>query len=308
MSSADQSITRARSTPREDTMNRPTSITAAGPRKSVTTNDGVTLRYEEVGFEGKPLLVCIPGWSQTAAQFKKQFGDLALHYRVIAVDMRGHGESDKPDNGYTIQRLAKDVQDVLVSLKLTDVTLMGHSMGCSIIWCYWQLWGRDRLSKLIFVDEPPMVTADPGWSPQEKEDAGAIFDPATLYKTIDQLAGPDGVKTTEELITGMFTQGFSRLEVDWVVKQNLEMPRKYAATLLQNHAMQDWRPVIPNITLPTLVVGGKASVVPWKSQVWIQKQVRGSQIEIFEANEGGSHFMFMENPDKFNGIVRGFMG
>ena len=289
-------------------MNQGTFTTVADPRKSVTTNDGVTLRYEEVGFEGKPVLVCIPGWSQTAAQFKKQFGDLALHYRVIAVDMRGHGESDKPDNGYTIQRLAKDVQDVLVSLKLTDVTLMGHSMGNSVIWCYWQLWGRDRLSKLIFVDEPPMVTADPGWSQQEKEDAGAIFDPMSLYTTIDQLAGPDGVKTTKQLISGMFTKGFSRPEVDWVVEQNLEMPRKYAATLLQNHAAQDWRPVIPKITLPTLVVAGKASVVPWKSQVWIQKQVRGSRIEIFEENEGGSHFMFMENPDKFNRIVREFIG
>jgi non-heme chloroperoxidase len=290
-------------------MNQDTFTTVAGPRKgSVTTNDGVTLRYEEVGFEGKPVLVCIPGWSQTAAQFKHQFGDLALHYRVIAVDMRGHGESDKPDNGYTIQRLAKDVQDVLVSLKLTDVTLMGHSMGNSVIWCYWQLWGRDRLSKLIFVDEPPMVTADPGWSQQEKEDAGAIFDPMSLYTTIDQLAGPDGVKTTEQFISGMFTKGFSRPEVDWVVEQNLEMPRKYAATLLQNHAAQDWRPVIPKITLPTLVVAGKASVVPWKSQVWIQKQVRGSRIEIFEEDEGGSHFMFMENPDKFNRIVREFIG
>jgi len=258
-------------------MNQGTFTTVADPRKSVTTNDGVTLRYEEVGFEGKPVLVCIPGWSQTAAQFKKQFGDLALHYRVIAVDMRGHGESDKPDNGYTIQRLAKDVQDVLVSLKLTDVTLMGHSMGNSVIWCYWQLWGRDRLSKLIFVDEPPMVTADPGWSPQEKEDAGAIFDPMSLYTTIHQLAGPDGVKTTEQFISGMFTKGF-------------------------------WRPVIPKITLPTLVVAGKASVVPWKSQVWIRKQVRGSRIEIFEENEGGSHFMFMENPDKFNRIVREFIG
>jgi pimeloyl-ACP methyl ester carboxylesterase len=53
---------------------------------------------------------------------------------VIAVDMRGHGESDKPDNGYAIQRLAKDVQDLLAARNLTDVTLMGHSMGSSVIW------------------------------------------------------------------------------------------------------------------------------------------------------------------------------
>jgi len=272
----------------------------------VVTNDGVTLRYEEAG-SGKTL-VCIPGWSQTAAQFKHQLSGLSDRYRVIAVDMRGHGESDKPDTGYTIQRLAKDVQDLLVARNLTDVTLMGHSMGSSVIWSYWQLWGADRLSKLIFVDQMPMITADPRWSPQEKEDSGAIFDPTSLYDTINLLAGPDGVKTTEGFIGGMFTKAYSRSEVSWVVQQNLKMPRKYAAALLYNHATQDWRPVIPRITLPTLVVGGRASVVPWKSQVWIQKQMPRSRIEIFEENEGGNHFMFMENPDKFNRIVRDFMG
>ena len=273
---------------------------------SVTTNDGVTLRYEEAG-SGKPL-VCIPGWSQTAAQWKHQLSALSDKYRVVAVDMRGHGESDKPDNGYTIQRLAKDVQDLLVARNLTDVTLMGHSMGCSVIWSYWQLWGKDRLSKLVLVDQMPMITADPKWSAQEKEDAGAIFDPTSLYDTINALAGPDGAKTTEGFIGGMFTKGYSPSEVEWVVKQNLKMPREYAAALLYNHATQDWRKVIPRITLPTLVVGGRASVVPWKSQVWIQKQVPGSTIEIFEESEGGNHFMFMENPDKFNRVVRAFIG
>ena len=157
---------------------------------SVTTNDGVTLRYEEAG-SGKPL-VCIPGWSQTTAQFKHQLSGLSDRYRVMAVDMRGHGESDKPDNGYTIQRLAKDVQDLLIARNLTDVTLMGHSMGSSVIWSYWQLWGKERLSKLIFVDEMPMITADPARSPQEKEDSGAIFDPTSLYETVNKLAGPRG--------------------------------------------------------------------------------------------------------------------
>jgi non-heme chloroperoxidase len=280
-----------------------TSGAAAG---SVTTNDGVTLRYDEAG-SGKPL-VCIPGWSQTAAQFKHQLSGLSDRYRVIAVDMRGHGESDKPDNGYTIQRLAKDVQDLLAARSLTDVTLMGHSMGCSVIWSYWQLWGGDRLSKLVLVDQMPMITANPAWSAQEKEDAGAIFDPTSLYDTINKLAGPEGAKTTEGFIGGMFTKAYSRPEVEWVVRQNLKMPREYAAALLYNHATQDWRRVIPRITLPTLVVGGRVSVVPWKSQAWIQKQVRGSRLEIFEENEGGNHFMFMENPDKFNRIVRDFIG
>jgi non-heme chloroperoxidase len=279
---------------------------ATATRGSAKTNDGYTLRYEEAG-SGKPL-VCIPGWSQTAAQWKHQLAGLSDRYRVIAVDMRGHGESDKPTHGYTIQRLAKDVHDLLTARKLTDVTVMGHSMGCSVMWSYWELWGPERLSRLVLVDQMPMITADPAWSPQEKEDAGAIFTPTSLYETIQKLAGPDGARTTEGFIGGMFTKAYPPADVEWVVKQNLKMPREYAAALLFNHATQDWRRVIPRITVPTLVVGGRASVVPWKSQVWINQQIKGSRLEIFEENEGGNHFMFMENPDKFNRLVREFVG
>jgi pimeloyl-ACP methyl ester carboxylesterase len=70
----------------------------------------------------------------------------------------------------------------------------------------------------------------------------------------------------------------------------------------------DWRDVIPRIDIPTLIVGGRASLVGWRSQVWIGSQIRGSSVEIFEEDEGGNHFMFMENPEKFNRLVKDFMG
>jgi pimeloyl-ACP methyl ester carboxylesterase len=279
---------------------------AAAGRGSFVTSDGYTLRYDEAG-SGKPL-VCVPGWSQTAAQWKHQVSGLSDRYRVIAVDMRGHGESDKPNHGYTIQRLAKDVQDLITALNLSDVTVMGHSMGCSVMWSYWELWGPDRISKLALIDQMPMITANPAWSQQEREDAGTIFDPTTLWATCNKLAGPEGVPTTEGFIAGMFTKGYNRDEVAWAVKQNLKMPRQYAADLLFNHSCQDWRALIPRITVPTVVVGGRVSVVPWKSQVWVHGQIKGSRLEIFEENEGGNHFMFMENPEKFNRIIREFMG
>ena len=271
-----------------------------------TTNDGYRLHYIEAG-SGAPL-VMVPGWSQTAAQFKHQIEGLSDKYHVIAIDMRGHGESDKPDHGYRIHRLSKDVHDFLAARGLKNVTLAGHSMGCSVIWGYWELFGRERLSKLILIDQMPMITANPIWSPQEKEDAGAILDQESLYSVTNALAGPDGIKTTEGFITGMFTKSYSRDGVAWVIEQNLKLPRSYAARLLYDHATNDWRDVIPHIDIPTLVVGGKASLVGWKSQVWVGSQIPGARTEIFEEDEGGNHFMFMENPEKFNRIVKEFMG
>jgi len=108
---------------------------------SFTTSDGVRLHYIEAGTGD--VLVMIPGWSQTAAQFKHQIAGLSDRYRVIALDMRGHGDSDKPTHGYRIHRLSADVHEFIVANNLKNVTLAGHSMGCSVIWGYWELFGRD---------------------------------------------------------------------------------------------------------------------------------------------------------------------
>lgn len=271
-----------------------------------TTRDGVRLHYIEAG-KGRPL-VMIPGWSQTAEQFRAQIDGLSDRYQVIALDMRGHGESDKPTHGYRIHRLSKDVHEFIRARNLNDVTLAGHSMGCSVIWGYWELFGKDRVSKLLLIDQMPMITANPAWGDKEKTDAGAILDKDALWAVPNALAGADGVKTTEGFIGGMFTKAYPKEKVEWVIEQNLKFPRAYAARLLFDHATNDWRDVLPTINVPTLIVGGKTSLVGWRSQQWMGTQIPGARVEIFEEAEGGNHFMFMENPEKFNRLVREFMG
>jgi non-heme chloroperoxidase len=68
--------------------------------------------------------------------YRHQLDGLSQSYRVVALDMRGHGESDKPTHGYRIARLAVDIHDALVALNLRDVTLAGHVMegGSHFIW------------------------------------------------------------------------------------------------------------------------------------------------------------------------------
>jgi non-heme chloroperoxidase len=279
---------------------------APGTVGHVTTSDGVELHYLEAG-SGKPILM-IPGWSQTAEQFRHQLTGLSDRYRVIAVDMRGHGESEKPAFGYKISRLAKDVHDMIHALDLTEVNILGHSMGSSVIWNYWDLYGPERLSTLLLIDQMPMITSNPAWSEDELASSGAIFTPQSLYETINALAGPDGVETTRGFIGNMVTKTIPEADKEWIIERNLRMPRQHAATLLYNHSTQDWRDLIPRIDLPTLVVGGRVSVVPWRSQAWIHEQIPGSRLEIFEEEEGGNHFMFIEAPEKFNDIVADFVG
>ena len=279
---------------------------SVGESKHITTSDGVTLHYLEAG-SGQPL-VMIPGWSQSAEQFKYQIKGLSDRYRCIAIDMRGHGESEKVNFGYKIQRLSKDVHDVLTALDLHEVVLLGHSMGCSVIWCYWDLFGAYRLAKLILIDEPPFLTSNPAWSEAEVEASGAVFHVKAVLNTCNALAGPEGEAATIGSIGRMVTRAMSEEEKNWIIQCNFRLPRRHAATLLYNHCAQDWRDVIPRINIPTLVVGGRVSSVPWKSQVWIHNQIAASRLEIFEEQEGGQHFMFIEGAEEFNRIVMEFIG
>ncbi len=278
-------------------------------KTTVMTDDGTDLHFIAKG-TGKPLIM-IPGWSQTAAMYKHQIDALSDNYRCIAIDMRGHGDSEKVAHGYRMQRLAADLRAFIYYEDLADVTLMGHSMGCSVIWSYWDMFSGDRVAKVILIDQAPTVTSQPGWSDAQKAEAGAIFDPPTLYGIAAGLRGPDGVKTTEGFFAPegiFFTKAFPQDQRNWALQQNLKFPRKHAAELLLNHCTQDWRDVIPRINKPTLVVTGKASFFPLKSQEWIANQIKGAKLEVFAAEEGGSHFMFLENPDKFNKVARDFLG
>ena len=135
--------------------------------KHFRTNDGVRLHYLETGV-GKPL-VLVHGFSQAAEQFKFQIEGLGDRYRVIALDLRGHGESEKPNFGLKIHRLAQDLREALVATNADDVTLLGHSMGCSVIWAYWKLFGAGRLGKTILTDEPRMLTSNAAWTTEERE-------------------------------------------------------------------------------------------------------------------------------------------
>jgi len=103
--------------------------------KFIKTNDGVQLHYLEAGTTGLPDLLLLHGGSQTAAQWRKQIEEFSSTYHVIAPDLRGHGESSKPTHGYRTARFAADVHDLIVQLQLKDITVIAHSMGCSVLWC-----------------------------------------------------------------------------------------------------------------------------------------------------------------------------
>ncbi len=274
--------------------------------RTVRIEGGITLHYVEAG-TGKPLII-IPSWSLTGAAYKHQLDVLSRGRRVIALDMRGHGESSKPEHGYRVSRLAADLRAVIEALDLAEVDLMGHSIGSSIIWSYCDLFGAYRLGRLIFVDQAPSVTAKPDWSAAERVTYGCLLpDLPALAEFYMQVRAAETAEATAPVIARLFSPSLPRADLLYFASEIVKLPRRHAADLLYDHCSLDWRDVIKTIRRPTLVVGARASIFSAESQEWIGAQIPGAQVEIFAAHEGGSHFMCYENPAKFNALVETFL-
>ncbi|KAH7310734.1 Alpha/Beta hydrolase protein [Stachybotrys elegans] len=271
---------------------------------AITTQDGAKLQYIQAGpADGKQLLL-IHGWSQTAAQWRKQLEYFSANgFRVIAYDQRGHGESEKVEFGYRVSRLGTDLNELLIQLDLKDLTIVGHSMGSSVIWSLWDQHpeSRSRLSKLVFADQASTMVSNPKWTEAEVADISSCFTPLSLFALTNDLENQG-----EVLVRGMFTESLSESDFQWVMAQNRKLSRDKAAKLLVDHATRDWSDVFPRITVPCFVIGAETSLFPPTGIARIATLLPNAKSYIFKKEEGGNHFMFWENPELFNRLVHEF--
>ena len=124
-------------------------------------HQGARLHYLDWAREG-PVLVLYPGYSLTAHVFDEVATRLADTYRVIAITPRGFGESDAPDtSAYTLATLVSDLRAVLDSLRVPRATLVGHSLGGSVVTRF-ALEHPQRVDRLIFLDAFPYFAEEGG--------------------------------------------------------------------------------------------------------------------------------------------------
>ncbi|ALO91575.1 Putative secreted hydrolase [Streptomyces hygroscopicus subsp. limoneus] len=277
-----------------------------GAVEQLTTGDGVRLVYRDSGGEGFPL-VMLHGWGQTQEMFRHQVRGLSPAHRVITLDFRGHGVSDKPYHGYRIARFAADVLDLVDQLGLDRFDALGWSMGASVWWSFVDQYGTGRLRRFVAVDQPAAVAAVPWMSVEEQRQSGAIFDVAGLLALGAQLAGPDGEQARYEFVRGMFSGDPDPAILSFVAEQIKATPAHAGVPLLFDHCAQDWRDVLPRIDVPTLVVGCDGSHVHPRSQQFVAQRIPGARLHVFPATVANSHFPFLENPPAFNDVVGAFL-
>ncbi|MGZ6804898.1 MAG: alpha/beta fold hydrolase, partial [Nocardioidaceae bacterium] len=127
----------------------------------VITGDGVGLEVRDEG--SGPPVVLVPGYGAPGQGWVLQVEALRERHRVVAVDRRSHGRSDRPAWGHRLSRHAADLRDVLDALELTDVLLVGSSMGASTALAYVDAFGCGRLRGLVLVDQTPKMVNEDGW-------------------------------------------------------------------------------------------------------------------------------------------------
>ncbi|MGP4087369.1 alpha/beta fold hydrolase [Streptomyces sp. KR55] len=272
----------------------------------MTTNDRVRLTYRDSGGDGLPL-VMLHGWGQTQEMFRHQLEGLAPARRVITLDLRGHGLSEKPQHGYRIARLARDVLDLIDHLGLDHFDALGWSMGVSVWWSFIDQYGTGRIRRFIAVDQPAAVAAVPWLTPQEQRDCGAIFDVAGLLELGAALAGPDGDKVRNDFVRSMFSGDPDPGILGFVAEQIKSTPAYAGVPLLYDHCAQDWRDVLRRVDVPTLVIGCEGSHVSPVSQKFIAEQIPDAQLHVFPSSVANSHFPFLENPLAFNTVADTFL-
>ena len=271
----------------------------------MTTSDGATIPYRIKG--SGPALIMVHGWSQSGAMFQHQLDALSDRYMVIVPDVRGHGEAAEPPGGLRMARLGTDLHELIHYLNIDRVSLLGWSMGVSVLWAYVDLFGTAAVDRLVFVDQPSMLTVLSGMTEDDALDAGALFSPSQIYELYDALRKPDGPSTRAAFIRSMVTPTIAPALFDWIIAENDKTSCAVASQLLLSHCTNDWRDLLARIDRPALVIAGSVSHVSPRSQHYVQGRIAGSSYYEFDAAHGGAHFPFLEAPDTFNEVVGDFL-
>ncbi len=255
----------------------------------IEVEPGVNMHYEDRG-TGSPI-VFIHGWGGGAEVWDYQVLDLAPSYRCITVDLRGHGDSDKPWGTYTYDLFVRDIDALITGLKLKDVTLVGWSMGGHIALKY----GHEHpgnLARVVITGSGPRF-----W---EAEDAPYGTPAADVPASIDAIR----IARTET-VAGLYGNNFHRTDLtatkDWFVQIGLRVPAFVGVTSFQALIDTDLRAALPEIAVPVHIFSGRHDLI-WDPR-WSEdahRLIPGSTLTFFE-NSG--HVAFVENRVEWNATL-----
>lgn len=229
--------------------------------ESFCADDGEILKVRVVG--NGPPLVMLHGWTSSHTIWTPALATLAHGYRVYCPDARAHGghrsvlnEAPLP----TVQRLARDVLNLLDHYQLDQVALVGHSMGALTAWQFIRDQGCGRLSHLCVIDQSPKLVTDRFWTNGIYSD----FDAAHSQRLTNELETDFAEGVLRLAAYGCNTrarEGYAADSKGWRrARESLRSldPQPLVA-IWKSLVAADYRDVLPTIDVPTLLVWGAES-------------------------------------------------
>jgi len=241
--------------------------------------DGIDLYYDSRG--NSPAIIFVHGWTCDTSAWREQVPAFDEHYRVITLDLPGHGRSGSPaEDGFSMDLFARAVEAVRAEAGVDKVVLVGHSMGVIVIRQYAVKY-PDHVAGLVAVDGP--------------------LDLRSLDEYGDVQASMMTPEGREKLIRSMFVPQTPQALQQQILSMMLGTPEVTAVGA--GRAIFD--PAIRTadvIDAPVLLVLAGTAKVPDPAAL----QDILPRLEVTQIAETG-HFLMMEKPDEFNRVLAGFL-
>jgi non-heme chloroperoxidase len=253
------------------------------------TSDGVKLHYLDAG--SGPPLVFVPGWTMPAWIWEPQLSYFGATHRVVALDPRGQGRSDKPTAGYHATRRGRDIWELLEHLGGEPAVVVGWSLGVQEALVCAHEFGTKRIRALVLVDHPVFI--DPKF-------ALAIVGERIKSLQVNRKAW------TRKFVEESFRSPPSDAYLETLTQAALSTPTNAAAIMMANLYFlgpTDLRPALDALDRPVLFV---YSSLEWA--VAAAKEVREGWPKVpVTVIEETSHPLFVDKPQEFNRVLEEFL-
>ena len=257
--------------------------------QSVTCGDGCTIHYRFDGPEDAPVLLLSNSLGTDMAMWEPQMGAFTQRFRVLRYDQRGHGLSDRPAGGYAMDRLGRDVLELLDALGLERVNFCGLSLG-GMVGQWLGFRAGERIERLVLANTSAFMGPPSAWD-----------DRIALVR--DKGLSPLVQASAERWFTPAFLKAHPRQSACFQARLAATSKAGYAGCCAAIRDM-DMRPVLPLIATPCLVIGGERDpATPREHSDALQQAIPGAALAMLPA----AHLSNIEQPQAFADAVLDFL-
>jgi non-heme chloroperoxidase len=265
-------------------------------------NAPIELHYQDHG--SGQAIVLIHGYPLDGASWEKQERALLqAGYRVVTYDRRGFGKSSHPTVGYDYDTFAADLNALLEDLDLSDVVLVGFSMGTGEVTRYLSTYGSARISKAVLIGTIPPFLLKTGDNPDGVD--GSVFDDVKAAALADR---PAHFKSFLDNFYNVDVLGGTRIsEQAWQNSFIVAVGASpHAAHACIDTWLTDFRTDLPKIDVPVLVLHGDADrLLPYAATA-ARLPALIKDVTVV-AVEGGPHNIAWTHPDEVNRALLAFL-